>query len=178
MSKLLDKIKSKKLPKVDDDGSPKSKLAAALARKSVKPAKKPAAKPVPTELKELGNMEISTDEPATHKGFGTEENFHYAEQADKVDDPIVQQFYENMHEIANSFDDPNLPELLAEHREFLNQHEELQALLLPEDIGLLVKALAHSYKNAAIKKAAGKTGRKTKTSKRESAAANLLDGIF
>lgn len=189
-SPLLRKVKQKKLPQTEQEkpDKPANALKHALNKlqqKDFPNADEPKPKAQTNQnanrvSNSVDDLDISDfdsiDNSPMHESTSVQ-NYHYAEQADAVDNTVLQTFYEQMHRIANSFDDPQLPYMLKEIREYLNEHEECQEVIAPEDIGLLVKALRASYKQTAAKKTAGNQKR-AKANAKVDEIASALDGIF
>ena len=188
-SPLLQKVKERKLPQTESakPTKPSDALKHALDRLAEDsfPNEKENTRKIEnaagatTAVGDLDIWDFDSVETATavSEVNANAQNYHYAEQADACDDAVLQTFYEQMHRIANSFDDPQLPYMLKEIREYLNEHEECQQVIAPEDIGLLVKALRASYKQAVTKKTAGNKKR-AKANTKVDEIVSALDGIF
>lgn len=84
-------------------------------------------------------------------------NYHYAQQAEAADDTVCQTFYYQMHELVNGFNRPEISKQMVNILQHLKDNPDLKAIIKPEDIGHMVRALRESYGIAFTNKAAAKS---------------------
>lgn len=95
-----------------------------------------------------------------------QQKYNYLQQAEEYDDETVKVFYMQMHQLAGKLEDVATQNELLE---FLEEHPELEKILQPKDIGLMVTALSRRY-NIIL------TSKKANASKR--AANKKVDQTF
>lgn len=100
-------------------------------------------------------------------------NYHYSQQAESCDDPHAAQFFTLMHELVNNFPRQEINRQMVTIMQHLADHPSLKAILKPEDIGHMVKALRESYGVAFTNKQQAKA----KTSERKRKANEVLDEL-
>lgn len=100
-------------------------------------------------------------------------NYHYSQQAESCDDPHAAQFFTLMHELVNNFPRQEINKQMVTIMQHLADHPQLKAILKPEDIGHMVKALRESYGVAFTNKQQAKA----KTSERKRKDNEVLDEL-
>lgn len=158
-------------PKVAEVKRPKSPLEIALENKPAvqptpQPQMQPASQPAKTPtLQDLANTEVSVGSPAP-------------EDATAEESTIYAQFQAARAKLEAAFNDAEITPALTELHMMIQSNKFLQDNLLPQDIGLMVRALRKSA-GVTIEKKQERAAKKTKNAELKAGVADdLADFAF
>lgn len=140
---------------------------------------KSATQQVATDVEEMAkSSEQPTSDVLTSGDLDAPEEFSHESQPDKLTEQEIKEFRETIEVLENNLDHKDLiGNAITNILKKLKAREQYRTLLLPEDCGLMVKALRESYGVAITIKKTKTASRGKKQQEVDNIVDDLLDGM-